>query len=122
MAQIATVTQEGTVTIELPDAGFPERAQEPLDPVVSPLRNRIERTAATGEVHAWSEEPAPPISPTDSELSLSLTLEVNVVRSKRTRCPRCDNRRVLYHLAAWSKGSPAGTGAALCAECAGFRA
>jgi hypothetical protein len=58
----------------------------------------------------------------DSELSLTLSLTLNVVRSKRDHCPRCGLRRVLYRLAAWAKGSPAGAGAALCAECAGFRA
>jgi DNA-directed RNA polymerase subunit M/transcription elongation factor TFIIS len=78
-------------------------------PVVSPLRSGP--TPATITV----------ISPQSTELALGLTLEINVVHSKRDHCPRCGNRRVLYHLAAWVKGQPAGAGNAMCAKCAGFR-
>lgn len=112
MALFATVTQEDIVRIDLPDAGFTERAQVPLDPVVSPLRDRIAREPASGIVHVYP----------DRELGLGLAIEINVVRSKRSICPSCHQRRVLYRLAAWSKGQAAGTGAALCAACAGFRA
>jgi DNA-directed RNA polymerase subunit M/transcription elongation factor TFIIS len=97
--------------------------EDTLDnPVVSPLRARLAEPS-TGVIHEWPDTLTPAgISPQQAELSLGLTLEINVVRSKRTHCPKCGNRRVLYHLAAWSKGSPAGAGNALCASCAGFRA
>ena len=73
-------------------------------PVVSPLR-------AKGPIRAKQDE-----------LALGFVMEINVVRSERKPCPSCGARRVLYHLAAWVKGQPAGSGRALCARCAGFRA
>lgn len=88
-------------------------------PVVSPLRQRVAEPAR-GVVHHWKPEPLG-ITVRDTETRLSLTLEINVVKSARARCPSCAQRRVLFHLAAWSKGSPAGAGTGLCAGCAGFR-
>jgi len=61
-------------------------------------------------------------APRQRELALYLSAEINVVRSKRAKCPNCLQRRVLYHLAMWVRDSPAGSGSALCAHCAGFRA
>lgn len=55
-------------------------------------------------------------------LDLGVTLDVNVVRLPRRRCPSCSLRRVLYAVAVWAKDHPAGTSVAKCARCAGFRA
>jgi hypothetical protein len=61
------------------------------------------------------------MGPRSVELALGLTIEVNVVRSKRAKCPNCHLRRVLYHLSLWVKDHPSGSGSAMCARCAGFR-
>lgn len=68
--------------------------------------------------------PPPPLE--DGELSmhetsLKMNLKLRVTRSKRRRCPRCGNRRVLYQLTAWADDQFAGAGKGMCAACAGFR-
>ena len=87
--------------------------------VVSPLR--AERVAQAARDTAAIRYKPVTITAKSTETPLSLDLVVNVVKSARARCPRCGNRRVLFHLAAWAKGSPSGAGEAMCAACAGFR-
>lgn len=58
------------------------------------------------------------VSPTRSGLELTLT--VNVIKTKRKRCPRCGRVRVLFKLTAFGQG-PVGDGPLLCASCGGLR-
>lgn len=51
---------------------------------------------------------------------LALHLDVQITKTRRRRCPRCQRVRVLYRLVAFGE-SPFGEGPLLCGECGGLR-
>lgn len=51
---------------------------------------------------------------------LEVELQVRVVRFKRTFCPSCGTRRVLFRLEVAASNAIPSYGAAMCAACAGL--
>lgn len=54
-------------------------------------------------------------------MPLSIDLTVILTRRKRSRCPLCLRRRILYALDAFAPNQPVGYGVAMCRECGGLR-